>query len=205
MAVTIINNVPFVGCENLYVYKVSADTDKAYTPGADMYKVPELVSVSYNVAATDTSFYANNVKKLTDTTYSPTAAFTLSGDDEKLEEFVFGKVKDGAALKDNLGGAPEVGMFYALTKAKGSWMIRQILKATCSKGDSTVDTKGESTNFQTSVTNINPLYSEHFKSYVREFYSEDAVFEGHTLDEVLEELAKNPAETFETWPGVTEV
>jgi hypothetical protein len=198
--IIVINNVPYTGCENLYVYKIAADTEEAYTAGETVYKVPELVAVSYNVSASDTSFYANNVKKITDTTYSPTASYTLSGDDAKLDEFVFGKVKEGAALKDNLTGAPEIGVFFAKTRAKGAWTITQILKCTASKADATVDTKGESTTFQTAVTNLSPLFSEHFKTYTREFYSEESVFEGHTLDEVLNELAKNPAETFDTWP-----
>lgn len=199
--VVVINSVPYTGCENIVFYKVAADTAEEYKADeTTIYDVPELVAVSYNVSATDTNFYANNVKKITDTTFTPTASFTLSGDDEALEKFIFGKVVDGAALKDNLGSAPEVGMFYTLNKAKNKWMIRQILKATCSKGDMTVDTKGESTSFQTSVTNVSPLFSEHFKTYVREFYSENPVFEGHTLAEVVAILKANPAETFETWP-----
>lgn len=198
--VIVINNVPYIGCEDLYVYKVAEDTEEAYSAGEVVYKVPELVAVSYNVSATDTSFYANNVKKITDTTYSPSASYTLSGDDATLEEFVFGKVKEGAALKDNLTGAPEIGCFYAKTRAKGAWTITQILKATASKADATVDTKAEGTTFQTSVTNLSPLFSEHFKTYTREFFSEESVFEGHTLAEVLDILAKNPAEKFDTWP-----
>lgn len=201
MAVVVINSVPYTGCENIVFWKVAADTADAYTVDAEnVIEVPELVAVSYNVSATDTAFYANNVKKLVDTTFAPSASFTLSGDSEELEKFIFGKVADGAALKDNFGSAPEIGMFYTLNKAKGAWMIRQILKAQCSKADSSVDTKGESTSFQTSVTNVNPLFSEHFNTYVREFYSENKVFEGHTLAEVVEVLKKNPAETFETWP-----
>ena len=195
-----INSLPYIGCEDLYVYKVKTDTAEAYEPEDTIYKVPEVVAVSYNVSASDTNFYANNVKKITDTTYTPSASITLSGDDEQLEQILFGKKLEGAALKDNFSAVPEVGMFYALNKAKGEWVIRQIAKANCSKGDNTVDTKAESTSFQTSVTNISPLYSEHFGTYAREFHSSNSVFEGHTLAEVLAVLAKNPAETFETWP-----
>ena len=202
-SIILIEGRPYTGCKDVYIQDVVTDTDEAYEIGEEVYKVPELVGVSYNVSATDTSFYANNVKKLTDTSYNPTASMTLSGDDAKLEKKLFGKKQDGAALKDNLGGSPEVSIIYGLTQAKGGWVVRQIPKATCSKSDSTVDTKSESLTFQTSVVNINPLNCEYMDCYTREFYSTEEVFEGHTMEEVLEILAKNPTEKFETWPATT--
>lgn len=202
MAVVIINSLPYIGCEDVYVYRVGTDTDTDYKPATDgnMLKIPELVAISYNVSANDTSYYANNVKKLTDTTFTPTASMTLSGDSEETDKLIFGKTADGAALLDNFESVPEVGIFYVINRAKGQWTIRHIPKATCSKGDSSVETKGESTSFQTAVTNINPLYSNYFKTYAREFYSENTVFKGHTYEEVLEALAANPKEKFTTWP-----
>lgn len=198
MSVITINSVPYIGCEDVYFYQIGADSQAAYSikENTDIYKVPELVAVSLNMGTTDTNFYANNVKKITDTTYNITGSITLSGDDEKLEQVVFGKTLEGGALKDNLSSAPEVGMFYGLTKAKGAWVVRQILKATCSKADSSIDTKGENTNFQTSVMNVNPLFSEHFGCYVREFYSSDAAFASMTMKDVLAALAENPSATF---------
>lgn len=202
-----INSLPYIGCEDVYCYRVGTDTETDYTIGgtdSKVLKIPELVAISYNVSANDSSYYANNVKKLTDTTFTPTASMTLSGDSEETDKMLFGKTADGAALLDNFDAVPECGIFYVINRAKGQWTIRHIPKATCSKGDSTVDTKGENTSFQTAVTNINPLYSNYFKTYTREFYSENPVFEGHTFAEVLEALAANPKENFESWPAAEE-
>ena len=201
MSIKIINNVPYIGCQDIYFYKITKDDETGYTADAEtMLKVPELEQVAYNPNATDSAFYSNNVKKITDTTYAPSAAFTLSGDCEELETFLFNKVKSGAAILDNLGQNAQIGMFYAQNKAGGAWIIRQILKCTCSKAERNVDTKGENISFQTAATNVNPLYCNHFKSYVREFFSEDEKFTGKTLDDVLAALAANPSEDFNTWP-----
>lgn len=202
MIVTI-NSVPYIGCEDLYLYRVGTDNNESYAlPNSgdfqNILKVPELVAISLNSGANDTNFYANNVKKLTDTTYSYSGSFTISGDDEEIDKLVLGKKAEGGAVLDNLASAPEVGIIYGLTKAKGEWVVRQILKATCSKADSTVDTKGESTSFQTSVININPLFGEFFGCYIREFYSSDAALTGMTMQDVLDALAANPAATFGT-------
>ena len=191
----IINANPYIGTEQLYIYNVLTDTKSEYTT-SDLIKVePGLISVAYNDNDGTVSFYADNKKRLTSSTRVPTASFGVSGDSYELDKKLYGNVESGGALIDNTT-KPVLGCFYVLTKANGEWIIRQISKFTASKGETGVDTQGESLSFQTPTVTLEPLYGEHFQSYKREFFSDNPVFENMTLDEVLDALIADPAATF---------
>jgi hypothetical protein len=192
---TISNVKPFIGCEQLYIYDVTKDDSTDYT-SANVLKVePGLVSVSYNANTSVTSVHADNKKVESDTTQTPTASIQLHGLNEELEKKLYGKILSGGALLDGTV-TPQIGVFYAINKSQGEWMIRQIMKATASRAEETVNGKKESTEFQQPTVNLDVLYSLNFKTYVREFHSTNPVFADMTMTEVLTALAANPDAEF---------
>lgn len=195
-----INPVPYVGTRKICLYRVETDNIETYSATGDMIElIGGAVSVSYSVSASETAFFADNSKQIAEFSYSPTGTLGVAGDNDELDVMLLGAIKDGGAVLENIGSTPECGCFYILDMGKGQWVVRQILRFTASKDETTVSTKAESPSFTNPGFTISPLLSNHFKSYKRDFYSTDAALAGMTADEVIEALKADPAAIF---PGV---
>lgn len=189
---------PYVGTEKLYAYRVTADTAAEYTADKDsMIKVEgSMVSSNFNLSASTTSFFADNAAQISDTTMTPTASIGYAGDTPEIDELFYGRKKNGGAMLDNLGAAPEVGCFYVMNQANNGWVVRQILRFNAVKDSIDITTKGENVSFTNPTATLTPLISNHFNTYVRDFYSTDAALAGKTAQDVLDALIADPAHVF---------
>lgn len=192
-----VNPVPYVGTRKICLYRVNTDNTETYEADGDMIElVGGAVSVSYSISASETAFYADNSKQISEFSYSPTGALGIAGDNEELDVLLLGKKKDGGAVLENMGSVPECGCFYILDMGKNKWVVRQILRFTAAKDETTVSTKGETTTFTNPGFTVSPLLSNYFQSYTRDFYSTDEALKDMTAEQVIEALKANPATTF---------
>lgn len=202
MSVKNIASKPYVGFARLAIGRIDKDTKEAYTANTNVAEfVDGAVSMSFNISASETAFYSSNKKTASDYTFSPTASIAYAGDNEEIDQILFGKVSKGGAVMENLGTAPECFALGLMNTADG-WVIRQILKFTAAKDDVAISTKGESVSFTNPSASLSCMASTYFQAYTRDFYSTNEAFADMTADEVFDALLADPSKTFGDDVGV---
>lgn len=193
-----VNPMPYVGLERSILYTVLNDSADSYEAGEILEFEKGSISTSFEVGAETTPFFADNVTKINDVTYTPTASFGYAGDNADIDVMLYGKVKKGGAVLDNFGAVPVCGLIIVLNQGGGEFCVRQYLKFTATKDGTEVTTKSGTTTFTTPSATINPLHCTYFNSYTREFYSTDEAIAGMTAEQVVTALMEDVSHEFTT-------
>lgn len=196
MATKKIAPMPYVGCEKMFIYTVDVDTAEEYSATNILEFEKGSISASFENNTEVIPFYADNVQVLAEHVPTPSASIGYAGDNEEIDVMLYGKTVSGGAVLDNLGALPECGLVLALNQGKGEFVVRQYLKFTASKDGTEVTTKQGTVSFTTPTATLTPVISNHFGSYLREFYSTNPAIQGKTIDEVVAALMADVSHEF---------
>lgn len=201
MAIKNIKTAPYVGFERVAIAGLATDTKEEYAFSDVIEIVDGAVSMSFNITASENSFFSSNKKTASDFTYTPTGSIAYAGDSFEIDKLLFGKKELNGAVIENLGAAPEISVLGLMNTGDG-WVIRHITKATAAKDDVTVSTKGESVTFTNPSATLSCMASTYFNAYTRDFYSANPAFEGKTAKEVFDALLADPMTAYTEAVGV---